>query len=66
MSDLDRTILQLARDGVPYRDIQETTGLSEGSVSWRIHRLRKQGHAIPHYSYCTKRRAPSARGIAWS
>jgi DNA-binding Lrp family transcriptional regulator len=46
VSDLDRTILQLARNGVPYVDIMKATGLSEGSVSWRIHKLRKLGFAI--------------------
>jgi DNA-binding Lrp family transcriptional regulator len=63
MSEVDATILKLARDGVPYADIQQATGLSEGSVSYRIHRLRKLGHPIPYRSYFVKRCAPNARRL---
>jgi DNA-binding Lrp family transcriptional regulator len=55
MSEVDATILKLARDGLPYRAIQDTTGLSEGSVSWRIHNLRREGHVIPYRSYYVRR-----------
>ncbi len=56
MSDLDRTILQLAREGVPYSEIQKATGLSEGLVAFRIHKLRKLGFAIPGRTPQTRRR----------
>ncbi len=48
---LDRSLIMLHLDRLPHRDIAEVTGLSEGNVAVRIHRIKqwlstqKQGDA---------------------
>lgn len=41
LADLDRAIVALWLEDLPYRQIAEVTGLSEGNVGVRLHRARR-------------------------